>query len=319
MIWTLLLGVGCGALDPTDCRYFSDCELYQPVGLLCGLSHNSPEGSEHVGSGCLGEEELWADPALLYYSSSTVSAGEAPYACPPGHSPRLLGDHEASDDRWVGCASDGNDDRIAPRLGDLPSGAACGLGNHPGERIACGDSSPNTDFTCPEGWSLRWLPDYFWDSVDETCASSEDGTPSLALGFVFFCELTEGCLGEECLDGLLAQGTVCGLHAWGHPYDTNYDDEPRDLEEALGDLFHDTCPEHPLREIESLLRAAATEEPRCLGKPVSEGCPDGLERACTWDQTAVTNSVVQNIHGEAWCWCAVPDAIQGEAAPEERP
>lgn len=309
MILSLLQLLGaCAPLDGSDCRSFSDCERYLPSGLNCGLAHESFLGSQQTGSSC-GGEGRWHDPAARSVASGATSARKEARPCPSGYSRGVVPDHDGGDYDLASCTAVGTPE-LPPRPEDLPEGAVCGLDTDSGYAL-CADLVPAQDMACPPGWSLRWVPDIYWDTpADDTCISHQDNDSNKDIAkqvdLLLFCDNDAGCTGPDCLTAPVYPGLICGLHA--EPY---VGQDPL----AQWHTLIKICPEHPLLEHAEAIEAAAARPATCLGQPVSEGCPEGMVRSCTWDRTASCPLRGPNVHQEALCWCALPSAVQGEQPP----
>lgn len=312
-------GLGaCGLIDGTDCRYFADCAPHVPRGQLCGLAHQADTGEAHLGSSCATAGGAWTDPAWRSAATGVVAARPGPGPCPDRAHAMSIDDHEASGRHVAACGEEGSGAAVPRRLDDVAEGTVCGLGVVGGTGTACEGVAPHEALACPPGYQLQWVPDVYIDAVDATCAST-GSTLASAFEVVAFCARMAG--GPHQVQEL-APGAICGLHAATHvdsllPYGTH--SGPPDLAAELDRLFGaDVCPDHPLRRHHETLRAAAAAPPRCLGVSVLDGCPAGLARHCTWDQVAVEALYFDNILPDAWCWCAAPEAGQGQRSPSHR-
>jgi len=320
ILWLCLMATACAPLDPTDCRTFSDCTRFVPNGQLCGLAHQGDNSDEHTGSSCRTESSPWTDPARHAPATGTISARAAGEACPATTDAVTLGDHEATGLAFSTCALQGNANVVPRRAEDVPDGVVCGIGRALGTGQACEGVAPHIDLACPPGFSLRWVPDYFLDAVDQTCTSTTDGTwrRNAWIDLVLFC--ARDAHATPTAPPPLTPGALCGLHARNHPVDvfgSTLPDTPTDSLDLLDTLFG-WCSDHPLIEHADLLTDIASTPATCLGQPVADGCPEGLTMQCTWDQFSVSPELGPNILEESWCWCAVPEGSQGSFAPEER-
>lgn len=319
---TLFAACGFAPLDPSDCAYFTDCTRWRPQGLALGLAHQAETAEGQTGSSTRASDGTIYDPARTALASGVVSNRSAPSPCPPDDDQALLYDHEASMAYIAECLASGNDDTVPMHPDDLPEGAVCGLSNGNGADQSCGsEASPGRTLTCPEHWTLHWIPDYYVDRVDSACTSTGDNTGELRweFDFDFYCSFDEGC--DECDDDVRDAGILCGMHEMESAESfLGGTSESVDLVELLDRLFTD-CPDHPDAANRDVLEVAAAAPITCLGETVTDGaCPQGLVSTCTWDQVAVSTIdwAPGNIAPTAWCWCVAPDLVQGMAAPVSR-
>jgi len=297
-LWFLLACI----FDPTDCRHFEPCSIWSPPGLNCGLVYDA--GAEaltapHPGGSC-GADGTWRDPAFLDVNTEATNETGADAACPADATRSEVSDHEGNDSTWVSCAAGGTPPEVGRRVQDLPEGAACGLSKLNAPKL-CEDRRPLLD-EAPEGMALDWVPDRWRDEVDSACGAAEPGSQEWLFEPVVFFRADGGCVEGDCLEQSVNSGLLCGLHA------LDIFGELQDRGARLDDLF-EACPDSALLEHEVALRAAAEQVPTCLGRPVEEGCPDGLSLVCTGDQHGSSKTGYYN--PAALCWCATEASEQG--------
>ncbi len=340
--------VGCEPIDLDDCLFFDSeaCEPYIPEGLTCGLAHR---GADHYGGSC----RLEYDPALRFTDSGVryAEGRRADRECPEGFDGIFLGDQE-SGNAWTICKAQSNRERSSADLRDIPQGAVCGLSKlNPAEKYSCEGKLP-ANGECPEGYRLRWVRDEFTDCLDEECnrlnqgqfdhaddstwCQDEGGSYPTSTMPLIFCEVMDGCTEGNCPDYIDTTGLLCGLHArvFKPDFEPDVEDLTTDrvgssdifdfISESIYDDFFEQCTEH-LDELDPVMVERLLDtgdagllpgEITCMGKPITEGCPEGLEVVCTAEFPWLEgNSYVDPPNFTGLCWCDVPESTQ--LLPEE--
>lgn len=341
----LALLAACGPpLDPDDVRFFTHGQPYTPQGLLCGLAYDGGFG-QNMGASCQDRYDpalkiITAQDRLAAVDVATGETRDLEEECPPDYVNLVFGERDSPDSdvygygRWASCAGPSNLEVSSGDLRDVPQGAVCGLSSPTsldtnGWFQACEGVNPSESGTCPEGYRLRWVPDFFYDGVDDECLP--DGSPPVKPGAdaILFCEVDadHGCLEGECLDSANYEGILCGLHirgewseyafggqeerVWETPYYVPYGAEVYD---GLISSWFEPCSafDEALSQLLPALEAAASLKPSCMGEDISSGqCPDGWEMDCAPAWSSGLAKVYTGL-----CWCT-PEGARQRLAEED--
>lgn len=308
----ILLWFACITVD--DCLYFDDCIPYRPEGLDCGLAHN---GLEHHGGAC----GTGFDPAWTRNTYDVQSAGTQPAPCPEGYALEQFLDDAGDNTGWYSCVALGNLNHSSGKLRDLPAGISCGLSSMVLTVNTC-EGFVSADGECPPHYQFRWVIDRYIDRTNSECKRDPNS------GFAFnqvrvltFCELEAGedagCTLENCPDYLTVdarRGMLCGLHNRNdYFYNGSAENLPLvDQEQILEDWIRPCSPyDIDFQRLLPILERTANEDPQCMGKPVREGCPTGMELVCSGEWvTNRTNPEAYAPDLNSLCWCDIPGQAQ---------